>query len=243
MNLFKKKMILNPLHKEESEENRRNFIRKSIAALFGATILTSASDIFSMESKTGYIYVKQNGEVINHYNPAGEAQPFLGEIVSFGCNFAPFHWAFCNGQLLPITGNTALFSLLGTYYGGNGTTNFALPDLRGRVPIGFGQGTGLSDYSLGQSGGSEGTSLLTTEIPSHSHSVASSSAIGITPNPSGAFLAQNAEGIGSYTVSGNAVLNNSAIGVTGSGSPHSNIQPILGLNFCIALQGIFPAQP
>lgn len=243
MNLFRKKMILNPLHKEEQEENRRNFIRKSVAALFGATILTSASDIFSMESKTGYIYVKQNGEVINNYNPQGDAQPYLGSIVAFGCNFAPNGWYMCNGQILPITGNTALFSLLGTYYGGNGSSTFALPDLRGRVAMSSGQGPGLAYYDMGQSDGYEGISLLPTQMPAHIHTLAGSSGIGTSPNPSNTFLAENAEGINAYAASGNVVLNNAAIGVAGSSLPHNNIQPVLALNFCIARAGIFPARP
>lgn len=242
MNFLKKKIILDPLHKED-ESQRRSFIRKSIAALFGATILTSAKDIYSMESKTGLIYVKQNGEVINDYSPMGESQPFLGEIVAFGCNFEPFGWKMCNGQLLDLGTNTALFSLLGTTFGGDGDTNFALPDLRGRVGLGPGQGSGLSLYVTGEQGGSEGVSLLQTEIPSHNHFITASSGIGISPSPSNTYFAQNAEGISSYRTSSNTVLNSNAIGVTGSGNPHNNIQPVLAMNFCIATQGIFPAHP
>ena len=236
-------MILNPLHKEDPENARRSFIRKSIAAVFGAAILTSADDIFSMESKTGYVYVKQNGEVINNYQPMGDSQPYVGQINIFAFSFAPTGWARCNGQLLPLTGNTALYALLGTTYGGNGSSNFALPDFQGRVPLHAGEGPGLTPYALGESGGQEGTVLLNTEIPSHTHSISVSSGIGSTPNPSNAFLAQNAEGIGSYAASPNLFMNSAAVSITGASAAHNNMQPVLSLNFCIARQGIFPTRP
>lgn len=243
MNLFKKKIILDPLHKKEDASQRRSFIRKSITALFGATILTSAEDVFSMESKTGYVYVKQNGEVINNYKPQGDSQPFLGAIVAFGCNFAPNGWLMCNGQILAISSNTALFSLLGTYYGGNGTTTFALPDLRGRVAMSTGQGRGLSDHVQGESDGYEGITLLTSEIPAHTHFLQGNSGIGASSSPANNYLSGNAEGINSYAGSGNAALNSSAIGIAGANIAHNNMQPVLALNFCIARQGIFPSRP
>lgn len=242
MNFFKKKIILNPLYKED-DKARRSFIRKSIAALFGATILTKADEIYSMESKTGYVYVKADGEVINNYQPMGDVQPYLGQINVFGFDFAPNGWLKCEGQLLPINTNSALFSLLGTQFGGLGVTTFALPDFRGRVPLHAGQGAGLSLYDIGDANGSEGVTLLTSEIPSHSHSLSVSSGMGTTPNPSGSFIAQNAEGISAYTGTSNLFLNSTAVADGGSGLPHNNIQPSLVLNFCIARQGVFPQRP
>lgn len=243
MNFFKKKIILNPLHKKDDENTRRSFIRKSIAAVFGATVLASAEEIYSMESKTGYVYVKENGEVINNYKPAGEATPFLGQIMVFGFNFAPTGWFKCEGQLISTTTYSALFSLLGTSFGGTGVTQFGLPDFRGRVAIHAGQGAGLSQYVVGQSSGSEGITLLNSEIPSHTHSLNVSSGIGTTPNPANSYIAQNAEGIGAYTGTSNLLMNSSSVASAGSGLAHNNIQPVLSLNFCIARQGIFPARP
>lgn len=242
MNFFKKKVILNPLHNKD-DKARRSFIRKSFAALFGATILTKADELYSMESKTGYVYVKQDGEVINNYQPMGDATPYLGQINVFGFNFAPIGWLKCEGQILNIAGNTALFSLLTTYYGGNGTTTFGIPDFRGRVPVHAGQGSGLSSYSLGESDGYEGITLLTSEIPAHIHTVGVSSGIGTTPNPANSYIAQNAEGIGAYSGTSNLFLNSSSVANAGSGLPHNNMQPVLALNFCIAGQGVFPQRP
>src|SRR3984893_4324338 len=119
------------------------------------------------------------------------SEPFLGQIMLVGFNFAPQGWAFCNGQLLSISQNTALFSLLGTTYGGNGTTNFALPDLRGRAAVGFGQGPGLSNYDLGQSTGSEMVTLTVGQMPAHNHLVAANAATATASSPSGADLAQS----------------------------------------------------
>ncbi len=242
MNLFKKKILLNPLYKKENEA-RRSFIRNSLAVLFGAAVLSNAEDLFSMESKTGYIYVKQNGEVINDYQPMGDSEPYIGQINIFGFSFAPIGWAKCNGQILNINGNTALFSLLSNYYGGNGTTTFALPDFRGRIPVHMGQGSGLSNYIIGETTGDESIILQSSEIPSHTHSIGINSGIGTTPNPSNSYPAQNAEGIGAYADTPNLLLNSSAVGDTGSGNAHNNIQPVLSINFCIATQGLFPSRP
>jgi microcystin-dependent protein len=242
MNFFKKKIIINPLHKGD-DKARRSFIRKSIAAVFGATILTRAEDIYSMESKTGYIYVKQNGEVINDYQPMGDSQPFLGQINIFGFNYAPVGWTKCNGQILSVTGNIALYALLGNTYGGSGNV-FALPDFRGRVPLHAGQGPGLSNYSLGDMNGYENVTLLSTELPSHTHQIAVNSNIGTTSTPANTFIAKNAEGIGAYgNLQNAAILNSGSVTITGSGNSHNNLQPVLSLNFCIATQGIFPIRP
>jgi len=168
--------------------------------------------------------------------------PFLGEIREFGFNFAPVGWAMCNGQLLSISQNTALFSLLGTQYGGNGTTNFALPNLQGRVPMGQGQGPGLSSRVIGEVDGTETVTLLVTEIPSHSHLPQCNSGDGNAYGPGGNFWSQDAAGNAEYASTGATPMNGAALLPTGGGQPHSNMQPYLALNFCIAMQGIFPSR-
>jgi microcystin-dependent protein len=169
--------------------------------------------------------------------------PFIGMLALFGFNFPPRGWAQCNGQLLPIAQNTALFSLLGTQYGGNGTTTFGLPDLRGRVPIHLGQGPGLSNYSQGQVGGTENVTLLATEMPAHTHTLRGITEAGSTAVPTGAMLANTGALDKEYGVPGTlTTMHASAISPAGSGQPHSNMQPYLVLNYCIALQGIFPSR-
>ena len=170
------------------------------------------------------------------------SQPFLGEIRMFGFNFAPRGWAMCNGQLLAIAQNTALFALLGTTYGGNGQTTFALPNLQSRVPIHFGQGPGLSNYSLGQTAGQETVTLLTTQMPQHTHFVACHTDDAATGVPSNAFPSASAQNIYSPTATPNQFMGQSMLTPAGNGQPHNNIQPYLVLNFCIAMQGIFPSR-
>jgi microcystin-dependent protein len=167
---------------------------------------------------------------------------FLGEIRIFPFNFAPKGWAFCDGQLMPISQMTALFSLLGTQFGGDGKSTFALPDLQGNVPLHFGQGPGLTPYNIGDSGGAPTIALLTTEMPAHNHSTACNSALGNKPKPNGNYWASDAAGIlTQYAPAGDgSQMNPQAIGVAGSSLPHNNMQPYLALNFCIALQGIYP---
>ncbi|MEP7144855.1 MAG: tail fiber protein [Ferruginibacter sp.] len=170
-------------------------------------------------------------------------EAFLASIIIFCGNFAPRGWALCNGQILSIAQNTALFSLLGTTFGGDGVSTFALPDLRGRVPVHAGQGPGLSTYELGQPGGSENTSLLLSNLPPHSHSLNAVSEAGTTSAPSGAFLGNTGALDKEYRASGTAVtMNQGAIGATGSSQPFNNLQPYLAVNFIIALQGIFPSR-
>jgi microcystin-dependent protein len=164
--------------------------------------------------------------------------PFLGEIRLVPFNFAPKGWALCAGQLLPINQNQALFALLGTQYGGNGQTTFALPDLRGRVPLGAGQPPAGSSYALGAAGGQETVTLKTRELPQHAHAVRASSAAATTKKPVGAFPARG----GAYADMRDVRMDAAMIGRTGGGEEHENRQPYLGLNFIIALQGIFPAQ-
>jgi microcystin-dependent protein len=173
------------------------------------------------------------------------SDPFIGEIRLFGFNFAPINWAFCNGQILPISQNVALFSLLGTNYGGNGSTTFALPDLRSRVPLGMGQGTGLSAYDIGQAGGAETVTLSVSQMPSHNHSVNASDASRTLFGPSDRSDSPNGHVLGRAEIyadkpDGKTVMDAAMIGNTGGGNPVSVIQPYLTLNFCIALAGIFP---
>jgi microcystin-dependent protein len=178
------------------------------------------------------------------------AEPFLGQIMLVGFNFAPQGWAFCNGQLLSISQNTALFSLLGTTYGGNGTTTFALPDLRGRAAVGFGQGPGLSNYDLGQSTGTETVTLTAGQMPSHNHLVAANAATATVPSPGGADLAQSYDATARHAVNtystppmtAPVTLDPATVQQSGGSQPHSNIQPALALNYIIALQGIFPSR-
>lgn len=169
------------------------------------------------------------------------AEPFLGEIRMFGFNFAPVGWAFCNGDLLPISQNTALFSLLGTTYGGNGTSNFALPNLQSRVAVHMGEGSGLSSYDIGQDGGSETTTLLESQLPAHNHLVNVHDNEGAFARPKGNVLARSSVE-GYARTSDGSTLNQGALSATGNNQPFNNIQPYLVLNFCIALQGIFPSR-
>jgi microcystin-dependent protein len=178
------------------------------------------------------------------------SSPFVAEIRIFPYNFAPVGWAVCNGQLLPISQNTALFSLLGTTYGGNGTTTFALPNLQnGAIPVGQGQGAGLSDYDLGQSGGESSVTLINAELPAHNHGLNCTTTVATVAASEGTQLAKGQKGnLQSMTrakvYSTNAptaTLNPAtAMGPTGSSLPHNNMMPNLALNFCIAMQGVFP---
>jgi microcystin-dependent protein len=164
------------------------------------------------------------------------AEPFLGELRLMSFNFAPKGWAMCNGQQLPINQNQALFSLLGTTFGGDGRVNFALPDLRTRVPIHVGNG-----HTLGERGGATAHTLMMSEMAIHTHTVvgATGSSSG-ADNPSGAFLG-SASNVYAPPSSQTTTLNPGTIGPTGGSQPHTNVQPYLGLSFCIALQGIFPS--
>jgi len=167
--------------------------------------------------------------------------PFLGEIRMFGCNFAPRGWAFCSGQVLSIQQNTALFSLLGTQYGGDGRTNFALPNLQGRVPMAFGSAPGLTPRVIGESGGSESVTLTSNEMPAHSHAIVAQTTRADRANASGAMLASGIEPLYAAATPDTA-MNPQAVGPVGNGVPHTNLQPYLAINFCIALQGIYPAR-
>ncbi len=171
---------------------------------------------------------------------------YIGQILMFAGNFAPRGWAFCNGQLLSISSNSALFSILGTTYGGDGRTTFGLPDLRGRVAVAPGQGPGLSEYRLGQKGGQEGVTLTTTEMPAHSHSLNVVNSDGNTNSPANNTLAgfgTSAPPSGNWSTSApNAMAAGTSIGGTGASAPHNNIQPFLAVQFIICTEGIYPSR-
>jgi microcystin-dependent protein len=171
------------------------------------------------------------------------ADPFVAEIRIFPFNFAPKGWAFCDGQLLPLSQNTALFSLLGTTYGGDGKSNFALPNMQGNAPMHPGQGPGLSLHDLGETGGSQTVSLLESEIPSHPHVMRASGDVADNNNPAAAMLAKPVgRGNNLYITNTSplAMLDQNALAPAGGDQPHNNMQPYLTLNFCIAMQGVFP---
>lgn len=168
------------------------------------------------------------------------ADPFVAEIRIFPFNFAPKGWAWCSGQLLPLSQNTALFSLLGTYYGGDGRSTFALPNLDGRVPMHTGQGPGLSDHFLGETSGTETVTLLLSEIPAHTHSVQVAIADPAESNdPTNKTLATTNRPIYNSTPS-NGFMSPQALAPAGGNQPHNNMMPYLTLYFCIALQGVYP---
>jgi microcystin-dependent protein len=170
------------------------------------------------------------------------SNPFVAEIRIFPFNFAPTGWAFCNGQLMPISQNTALFSLLGTTYGGDGKSTFALPNMQDNAPMFWGQGAGLSLYDLGQTGGAETVSLLQTEMPVHAHQASGAAGSGPT-SPAG-----NTWGTGAGRTPPPTYVNGSpdvtmapmTVAISGGNLPHNNMQPYLTLNFCIAMQGVYP---
>jgi len=172
------------------------------------------------------------------------ADQFVSEIRIFAGNFAPTGWALCNGQLLPISQNTALFSLLGTQFGGDGRTTFGLPNLQGAMPNHQGQGPGLSSYVVGQTGGAPAVTLLQSQLPVHSHSAQAATTGGVN-SPAGALWGESKLGktpLNVYAASGanNVAMNPAAVAITGGGQPHNNMPPYLVLTFIIALQGIFP---
>jgi microcystin-dependent protein len=169
------------------------------------------------------------------------ANPFLGQIMAVAFNFAPKTWAFCNGQLMTINQNQALFALIGTTFGGNGSTTFALPNLQGRIPISSGQGQGLSSYVLGEISGFPAITLASNQVPTHGHTAFASSNGVAAGAPAGNALASNV----SMYASGHAPttpMNSGSIQPTGGSQPHENRQPYLVINWCIALQGIFPTR-
>lgn len=170
------------------------------------------------------------------------ADPFIGEIMLVGYTFCPRGWTEANGQLLPISQNTALFSLYGTTYGGDGRTTFALPDLRGRVPMHLGQGPGLSNRALGQGGGSETNTLTVNQMPPHSHSLNALSTAGNNSNPAGRLLADDGSDRIYSTGTPDVSLSAAAVGSAGGGQAVNNMQPFLVMRYCVALQGVYPSR-
>jgi microcystin-dependent protein len=179
------------------------------------------------------------------------SQPFVAQITMFGFNFAPKGWAVCSGQLLPISQNTALFSLLGTNYGGDGKATFGLPNFQGMTAVGEGNGAGLSSYFLGESTGTQTVTLLQSEMPVHSHSLNATSDNGTQTAAAGNQLAKAFVGTKAQTYTGNYLsiktpntpLSPQGMSIAGSSFPHNNMQPYLTVNYCIAMQGVFPARP
>ena len=174
------------------------------------------------------------------------ADPFVAEIRIFPFNFAPKYWAFCDGQLLPLSQNTALFSLLGTTYGGDGRSTFALPDMQGNCPMHPGQGPGLSAYNLGQMGGSETVTMLTSQIPAHSHNLQTVVQPATTGLPSATASLARSTGGSAYKATPyvpTVTMNSQSLSPVGGGLPHNNMMPYLTLNFCIALTGVYPPRP
>ena len=171
-------------------------------------------------------------------------QPYIAQIMMGGFNFAPINYAFCLGQILPISQNTALFSIIGTTYGGNGSTTYGLPDLSTRAIVEFGQGPGLSNYAYGQMSGTANVTLTLNEIPSHTHfvSVYGSTDQETAPTNNGWFGASGGPGKIYSSVGPDQVMAQSVLQPTGGSQPHNNEQPYLGTNFCIALYGIFPSR-
>jgi microcystin-dependent protein len=201
---------------------RRTFFRRVLAAM-GAGVLVAPARATAAPQVTG--------------------EPFLSEIRLFAGSFAPNGWAFCDGQIMAIGSNIALFSLIGTTFGGNGTSTFALPDLRGRVGIGSGQGPGLADHPIGEMGGSESVTLLTTEMAAHTHAVRARSGNGTQADPVGAVYARMPSAIPQFASGPNTTLHPGAVGTAGGNQPHPNLQPFLAIHHIIALQGIFPPRP
>ena len=178
----------------------------------------------------------------------GGSEPFIGQIQTFGFDFAPRGWATCDGQLLAIASNTALFSLLGTTYGGDGRTTFGLPDLRGRAPIHQGQGPGLTHRRMGERSGAETVTLDVSQMPAHNHDIFVEPGDGDTSSPTGMVLAQallSGRRDNQYAVlpdPAEDVLDLDAVSVVGGGQAHANMQPFLTINYCIALTGVFPSR-
>ena len=168
--------------------------------------------------------------------------PFVAEIRIFGFDFAPRGWATCQAQVISISQNTALFSILGTQYGGNGTSTFQLPDFRSRVPIAWGNGLGLTSYVIGEMAGAESVTLTSNTMPAHNHSAGCQTSTGNSYTGQGAVPAPDAGGNNVYSSPSNNVMNPLSLGPAGGSSPHNNVQPYLAVNYCIAMLGVFPSR-
>lgn len=225
----------NKLTIKNNSKSRRGFLQDAAKWIGGTALLAATANVFTSNK------VKADTSSTNGSNP------YIGEIMMFGGNFNPRGWATCEGQLLQISQNTALFSLLGTTYGGDGRITFGLPDLRGRAPIGRGSGPGLATQSWGERGGTESFTLTSAQMPSHSHSIPVNSAGGTSDNPVNNFMASNSEGIKHYSTSQGSDINTDpeyggASANSGGGQVVYKRSPYLAIYFCIALVGEFPAR-
>jgi microcystin-dependent protein len=220
-----------------SGADRRGFLKRLSSGLLGGSLLAGTSFLRGQDKK---------GSAANpggKPSPAGiqDYSPLIGQVCLFGFNFAPVGWAVCNGQELAPSQNSALFSLLGTTYGGDGITTFGLPNLQAIVPIGTGAGPSMTERILGANGGTQNVTLANNEVPSHNHTIPANSGAGTSNTPRGNFFASNAEGMGQFNSSGNTTLNGNTLNPVGGGLPHNNLPPYLVLNFCIATSGTFPS--
>lgn len=202
------------------ENNRRNFVKKAFGVLAGLTLLP-IENIIGKSSKKATM---------------GET-PFVGEIAIFGFDFAPVDWLRCDGQAVPSASYPALYALIGTTYGGN-STNFNLPNLNGKVPIGY-----SATYPIGSTGGATTVALTAANLANHTHTLLVNSGSGNATSPSGNYLAANVEGIQQYSNTNNATMNSAAVQSTGTGTAHSNMQPYVAMNYCIAFNGLWPTRP
>jgi microcystin-dependent protein len=218
---------------KNNSKSRRGFLLNLPKLIGGTALLAASANIFTS---------KEIKAASNPNSPLAGDSPFIGSIDMVGFNFAPRNWALCDGQLLPISQNTALFSLLGTQFGGNGITTFGLPDLRGRVPIHQGNGPGLTPRSIGERSGEESVTLLSSQMPIHNHTLGVNSSGGTSDNPTGNYMASNSEGIKQYSNSAGSNANSSSLGNAGGGQPHNNMPPSLCVIFIICLSGIFPSR-
>jgi len=209
-----------------STSKRRGFLKKLGGVLAGVALSSSLTKAQTKEDGT-----KSTNSGFD---------PYIGDIIMVGFNFAPIGWVKCDGQLLPISQYDALFALIGTTYGGDGVSNFAVPDLRGRLPIHQGQGTGLSNRVIGQYSGKETHTLLQSELPSHSHTLMANSNAGNTDTPLSSYISKNNEGVKQFAASSTG--NSAPLGIAGGNGLHANIQPYQVVNFLIATEGSFPTQ-
>jgi len=216
-------------------KGRRIFLRRGAAVLLGLPVI---GRIFESKASAAGTSLLQRLAAAPH----ASGQPFLGEIAIVGFNFAPRGWATCDGQLLSIASSSALFSLLGTMYGGDGRTTFGLPGLSGRAALHFGNGPGLIPRSIGQRSGSPTTVLNVNNIPSHTHEVNVESATGTVDTPTGNTFATNSAGIVSFASAASVLMHQDMIKTAGSGQAINNMQPYLGLQYVIALQGVWPSR-
>lgn len=247
MNLFKRKIFIDPLQKKEESAGRRNFFRKALAPLFGAVVLSDADELYSIESKTGYIYVKKNGEIINNYKPQSST-PFVGEICIFPYNFAPCssteQWTFCNGQALQINEYPGLYQMIGNFYGGDGIKTFCVPDMRGRAPVLGNFSSGF--VSVGQASGQQNVTLNQSNIPRHNHLIMANDDTGNSTTPANCYPAVSKSFNFNYCAETDTTMSGQSISSYGNSltpkplNPVNIMQPFLGLSYCISVQGILP---